>query len=86
MAFKATEDRYGARQQRPRRDEEPVVRRRTPRIEGVTEVDINDHEFLRQFITEHGKIVPSRLTGVPAALQRQIKHGIRRCRVMGLLP
>ena len=40
---------------------------------------------LRRFITEYGKIVPARLTGVTAAQQRQIKQGVRRARNMGLL-
>jgi len=48
-------------------------------------VDVNDVEFLRRFITEYGKIVPARLTGVTAAQQRQIKEGVRRARNMGLL-
>ncbi len=48
-------------------------------------IDINDVEFLRRFITEYGKIVPARLTGVTAAQQRQIKQGVRRARNMGLL-
>jgi small subunit ribosomal protein S18 len=55
-------------------------------LEGVKEIDVNNSDFLRQFMTEHGKIVPSRLTGASAKQQRQIKHGIRRCRVVGLLP
>ncbi len=48
-------------------------------------VNVNDVEFLRRFITEYGKIVPARLTGVTAAQQRQIKEGVRRARNMGLL-
>ena len=48
-------------------------------------VDTNDVEFLRRFVTEYGKIIPARLTGVTAAQQRQIKQGVRRARNMGLL-
>ncbi|MDR2849534.1 MAG: 30S ribosomal protein S18 [Verrucomicrobiota bacterium] len=48
-------------------------------------VDINDVDFLRRFVTEYGKIVPARLTGVTAAQQRQIKQGVRRARNMGLM-
>jgi len=48
-------------------------------------IDVNDVEFLRRFVTEYGKIVPARLTGVTAAQQRQIKQGVRRARNMGLL-
>ena len=48
-------------------------------------IDINDTEFLRRFVTEYGKILPARLTGVTAAQQRQIKQGVRRARNMGLM-
>ena len=48
-------------------------------------VDINDVEFLKRFVTEYGKIIPARISGVTAAQQRQIKQGVRRARNMGLL-
>ncbi|MEG1480718.1 MAG: 30S ribosomal protein S18 [Kiritimatiellia bacterium] len=48
-------------------------------------VDINNVEFLSRFVTEYGKIIPSRVTGVTALQQRHIKQGIRRARNMGLL-
>lgn len=72
-----------AKGKKPRRDEAP--RKRSRFLEGVKDIDLNDFEFLRQFVTEHGKIVPSRLTGASAKQQRQIKQGIRRARVMGLI-
>lgn len=85
MAFRSTEDsRHEARPRR--RDDDAGARRRAPRMEGVKEIDINDAEFLRQFVTDHGKILPARLTGIPVKMQRQVRHGVRRCRVMGLLP
>ncbi|MBP1589281.1 MAG: 30S ribosomal protein S18 [Kiritimatiellae bacterium] len=49
-------------------------------------IDYRDHEFLRKFMTERGKILPGRLTGANSKQQRQIKKAIRRNRVMGLLP
>lgn len=48
-------------------------------------VDINDIEVLRRFVTEYGKIIPARISGVTAAQQRQIKRGVRRARNMGLM-
>jgi small subunit ribosomal protein S18 len=48
-------------------------------------VDVNDVEILRRFMTEYGKIIPARLTGVTAAQQRDIKRGVRRARNLGLL-
>lgn len=48
-------------------------------------VDENDIELLKHFVTEYGKIIPARITGVTAEQQRQIKRGVRRARNMGLL-
>ena len=55
-------------------------------LEGVTELDYKDQELLKKFVTEHGKIIPSRLTGANAKQQRMIKRAIRRARNLGLLP
>lgn len=41
---------------------------------------------LRQYMTERGKILGARFTGLPAKKQRQLKRAIRRARVLGLLP
>ncbi len=62
-----------------------TTKRRVRQLDGITTVDTNDFEFLRQFVTEHGKIVPARLTGASAKQQRQIKRGVRKLRVMGLV-
>jgi len=66
------------------RDSAPV-HKRTRALDPNDIVDVNDVEFLRRFVTEYGKIIPARLTGVTAAQQRQIKQGVRRARNMGLL-
>jgi small subunit ribosomal protein S18 len=66
--------------------EEGALRKRSRYLEGVSKINVNDPEFLRNFVTEHGKIVPSRLTGATAGQQRQIKKGVRRARNMGILP
>ena len=55
-------------------------------LEGVTDIDPTDYDFLDKFLTEHGKVVSARLTGASAKQQRQIKRAVRRARVMGLLP
>ncbi len=55
-------------------------------LEGVSSIDYKDYELLRKFMTEHGKIIPRRMTGANAQQMRQIKTGIRRARTMGLLP
>ena len=77
------------RSNRPGRDSRSrdftPTRKRTRVLDPNDIVDINDVEFLRRFVTEYGKIVPARLTGVTAAQQRQIKQGVRRARNMGLM-
>lgn len=78
-----------AMQRKPRPDRESrdngPVRKRVPALDPNALIDVNDVEFLRRFITEYGKILPARITGVTAAQQRQIKQGVRRARNMGLL-
>ena len=54
--------------------------------EGITEIDFKDLETLRQFITETGKIVPSRITGTKARYQRQLATAVKQARFMALLP
>lgn len=54
--------------------------------EGVKEIDYKDLETLRQYITETGKIVPSRITGTQANYQRQLALAIKRARFLALLP
>jgi small subunit ribosomal protein S18 len=41
---------------------------------------------LRQYITETGKIVPSRITGTKARYQRQLATAVKRARFLSLLP
>ena len=54
--------------------------------EGVKEIDYKDLETLRQYITETGKIVPSRITGTRANYQRQLALAVKRARFLALLP
>jgi small subunit ribosomal protein S18 len=48
--------------------------------EGVKEIDYKDLEVLKQYISETGKIVPSRITGTKAKYQRQLATAIKRAR------
>jgi small subunit ribosomal protein S18 len=50
------------------------------------EPDYKDVELLKRFITERGKIVPRRLSGVTAANQRKLATAIKQARFIGLLP
>lgn len=54
--------------------------------EGVVEIDYKDVETLKNYITETGKIVPSRITGTNARYQRQLSTAIKRARYLALLP
>lgn len=53
--------------------------------EGITEIDYKDLDILKSFITETGKIVPSRITGTKAKYQRQLATAIKRARFLALL-
>ena len=52
----------------------------------VKELDGGNYELLRRLMTDHGKLLPARITGVSAKQQRRIKQYVRRARVMGLVP
>jgi small subunit ribosomal protein S18 len=54
--------------------------------EGIEEVDYKDIAILKDFITETGKIIPSRVTGTKAKYQRQLSTAIKRARYIALLP
>jgi len=54
--------------------------------EGIKEIDYKDLELLKQYITETGKIVPSRITGTSARYQRQLALAVKRSRYLALLP
>ena len=54
--------------------------------EGIEEVDYKDVAILKDFITETGKIIPSRVTGTKAKYQRQLSTAIKRARYIALLP
>lgn len=54
--------------------------------EGVKEIDYKDLEILEEYISETGKIVPSRITGTKARYQRQLARAIKRARYLALLP
>ena len=48
-------------------------------------IDYKDVELLKNYVTEGGKIIPSRISGVCAANQRLLKIAIRRARNLALL-
>jgi small subunit ribosomal protein S18 len=54
--------------------------------EGVFQIDYKDIEVLKGYVSETGKIVPSRITGTKARYQRQLSTAIKRARYVALLP
>ena len=54
--------------------------------DGTNEIDYKDVNLLKNYISETGKIVPSRITGTNARDQRRIAKAIQYARLIGLLP
>ena len=54
--------------------------------DGVKEIDYKDINTLKNYLTETGKIVPSRISGTKARYQRQLVTAIKRARFLALLP
>ncbi len=54
--------------------------------EGITEIDYKDLKLIKEYITETGKILPSRITGVSAKKQRLLRIAIANARALALLP
>jgi small subunit ribosomal protein S18 len=53
---------------------------------GAPKIDYKDVKLLQRFISERGKIVPSRITAVSTKKQRLLANAIKRARFMALLP
>ncbi len=49
-------------------------------------IDYKDVELLKKFITDRGKILPRRLTGLTAKQQRDLTVAVKRARIIALLP
>lgn len=54
--------------------------------EGAVVIDYKDLDLLSEYVTETGKIVPSRITGTSAKYQRQLSKAIKQARYIALLP
>lgn len=54
--------------------------------EGITEVDYKDLAILKTFVSETGRIIPSRNTGTKARYQRQLSRAIKYARYLALIP
>lgn len=78
------DDRGGGRRFGGRRFQRKKVCRFTK--EGVVYIDYKNYRLLRDFLTERGKIMPRRITGISAKHQRMLTQAIKRARHMALLP
>ena len=54
--------------------------------EKFEKIDYKDLDFLKEFITETGKIIPSRMTGIKGQNQRRLSRAIKYARYLALLP
>ena len=67
----------------------PFMRRRkTCPFSGANapKIDYKDVKLLQRYVSERGKIVPSRITAVSSSKQRELASAIKRARFLGLLP
>lgn len=61
-------------------------RKRLSPIKPGDPIDYKDTELLRKFITERGKILPRRITGLTSKQQKDLTVAVKRARVVALLP
>lgn len=82
------------RAERPEREEKPAKKFRKPAkkkvcafcVAGEKAIDYKDVAKIKKYITENGKILPRRQTGVCSYHQRELSNAIKRARNMALLP
>jgi small subunit ribosomal protein S18 len=82
-------ERGGERGERGGGQRRPFFRRKkTCPFSGANapKIDYKDVKLLQRFISERGKIVPSRITAVSTGKQRELARAIKRARFMALLP
>jgi len=53
---------------------------------GAPKIDYKDVKLLQRYVSERGKIVPSRITAVSALKQRELAKAIKRARFIGIMP
>lgn len=66
-----------------RKANKPMPRRRIDLA--LEAIDYKNPDLLRRFVTESGKIIPRRITGMPAHLHRKITNQIKRARAVLLM-
>ncbi len=61
-------------------------RRQVSPIDPKTPIDYKNIELLRKFMTERGKILPRRITGLTCQQQRDLTQAIKQARILAMLP
>ncbi|AFZ47021.1 30S ribosomal protein S18 [Cyanobacterium stanieri LEGE 03274] len=61
-------------------------RKRLSPIPPSQEIDYKDLELLHKFVTERGKMLPRRITGLTAHQQRELTRAVKKARLLALLP
>jgi small subunit ribosomal protein S18 len=69
-----------------RQDKKSARKRCYFSVNRIERVNYKDAALLRRFLTEHGKILPARITGLCPRFQRQLTVAVKRARQAGLLP
>ncbi|MCB9662750.1 MAG: 30S ribosomal protein S18 [Alphaproteobacteria bacterium] len=78
--------RPGPRTPHPRPRGHTMARRKSSPLKTGEHIDYKDVRRLQRFLTERGKILPRRATGLTAKQQRQVATAIKRARQIALLP
>ena len=87
MAHRHSSPSDGRGRRNKSKNDKIVRSKKQKRIPGrIKNIDYKDPKMLRRFVTERGKIVPSRISGTSARCQRQIAKAVKRARHLGLLP
>ena len=86
MPRKTNTDRSGKDRQSRGRSTEVRTPRPKPKIDfTVSALDFKNTNLLRQFVTDQGRILPRKYTGLPAHYQRRLNRAIKRARQMLLM-
>jgi small subunit ribosomal protein S18 len=80
-------EKWPKREKRERREKSSFPKKKwTPVFEAGKEIDLKDIKLLSRFVTERGRILPRKITGLTAQQQRKITNAVKRARQMSLLP
>lgn len=86
MPRKTNKDKKDHRGSRQRSSTETRTPRPKPKIDfTIDALDFKNVNLLRQFVTDQGRILPRKYTGLPAHFQRQLTRSIKRARQMLLM-